>query len=398
MTRFPCVILLLAGCVATDTSAREPRPMYPPPPDPPRVQFLTSFSGSRDIESGPSGLDQFLFGEAAEIDRPIQRPVGVAIRDGVIYALDGQLILIHRIDIKSRALDFIVPEGRGQMRLPMDLHISRDGLAYVADRGRKQILVFDRDWQLVRELGPWGDACSPVAVATFAERVFVGDTAGRCVRVVNARTGEQIGTLKADANDPAVAIRAPTGLAVDDNGYIYVVDAIYQRVLAFDQGFEFVRQIGEPGDAPGFFGRPKAVAVVDSTVWVLDSLYENCQILDLEGKPLMFFGGGGVGPGNLYLPRGIWTGTDGIELFRDLVEPGFVPERLVAITSFYGPRKISVYALGHSEQPPFQGKYSTASLPQRPTPRSTSERRPGEGRETVPTIPPAKEPVRSPPE
>ncbi len=360
---------LLAACATTEGGEAELRPVYPPPPDPPRVQFLASFSGSGDVESGPTALDHFLFGEAAEAERPIQRPVGVAVRDGVVYALDAQLVLIHRIDIASQALDAIVPEGRGRMRLPMDLHISRDGLAYVADRGRKQVLVFDRSWQLLRELGPWSEPSAPVAAATWQDRVFVADTAARCVRVVDGQTGQQIGTLKADPDNPETAIRTPTGVAVDDNGFIYVVDAIYQRVLAFDQNLEFVRQIGQPGDEPGFFGRPKAVAVVDRTVWVLDSLYENCQIFDMTGKPLLFFGGGGVGPGDLYLPRGIWIGTDGLELFRDKLEPGFVAEKLVAITSFYGPRKISFFALGHSELPQFQGKYATATIPDRPVRR-----------------------------
>lgn len=372
--------------------------MYPPPPDPPRVQFLMSFSGSKDVESGPTALDQFLFGEAAEIEKPIQRPVGVAIRDGVIYALDAQLILIHRIDIASRALDFIVPSGRGQMRLPMDMHIARDGNAYITDRGRKQVLVFDADWNLVRELGPWAEESAPVAAATWQDRVYVADSLARCVRVVDARTGEQVGVIQSQDDKPESAIRTPTGVAVDDHGHVYVVDAIYQRVLAFDKELAFVRQIGEPGDAPGFFGRPKAVAVVDRTVWVLDSLYENCQILDFAGKPLLFFGGGGVDPGNLYLPRGIWIGNDSIDLFRDRLDPGFVPEKLVAITSLYGPRKISLFAIGHSELPQFRDKYAALSLPERPTPLQPGERKPGEGRESEATTPSAKEPIRDPPD
>lgn len=370
LLRSVAVGVLFAACASAPEARPEPRTMYPPPPDPPRVQFLMSMSGSGDVESGPSALDQFLFGEAAEVERPIQRPVGVAIRDGVVYALDGQLILIHRIDIKSQALDFIVPEGRAAMRLPTDLHIAPDGLAYIADRGRRQILVFDRDWQLVRELGPWPGESSPVAVTTWKNRVFVADTGARCVRVVDGATGEQIGTLQSDPNSPETAIRTPTGLAVDDNGFVYVVDAIYQRVLAFDQDFRFVRQIGEPGDSPGFFGRPKAVAVVGRIVLVLDSLYENCQMLDFAGKPLMFFGGGGTGPGDLYLPRGIWTGKEGLELFRDKLEPGFVAEQLIAVTSLYGPRKISIYALGRSEQPQFAKRYDTDELPERPVPRA----------------------------
>ncbi|MGE3171071.1 MAG: hypothetical protein AB7O97_00505 [Planctomycetota bacterium] len=357
---------LLAACAATEPRAPEPRPVYPPPPDPPRVQFLASFSGSGDVEAGPSALDQFLFGEAAEAERPIQRPVGVIVRDGVAYALDAQLLLIHRIDIRSQELEAIVPSGRAQLRVPTDLHLGDDGMAYVADRGRRQVLVFDRDWNLAREFGPWDEPSAPVAATTWQDRVYVADPAARCVRVVDRETGAELGRLGDDPADHQSALRTPTGLATDDEGFVYVVDAIYQRVLVFDRDLAFVAQIGEPGDEPGFFGRPKAVATLDRTVWVLDSLYENCQILDKAGKPLMWFGGGGTGPGNLYLPRGIWIGTDGLELFADRLDPGFVPERLIAITSFYGPRKISFFALGRSELPQFRDRYHEHALPERP--------------------------------
>lgn len=364
------LLLFAAACAASKADGDGPRPMWPPPPDPPRVQFLASYSGSKDLESGPTALDRFLFGEEAEADRPIQRPIGVFVRDGVAYALDAQLMVIHRLDLTTRQLDAIVPSGRGELQVPTDMHVGTDGLVYIADRGRRQVLVFDRDWTLVRELGPWGDAkaCVPLAVALWKNRVLVADSAVRNVRVVDAVTGEQVDTLHADPNSAESSLRAPTGLAVDQHGYVYVVDAIYQRVLVFDEKFDFVRKLGESGDAPGSFGRPKAVAVDGPIVFVLDSLYEHCQMLDRNGHPLMYFGAGGVAPGNLYLPRGLWIGTEGLERFRDQLEPGFVPERLIAVTSFYGPRKLSFFALGRSETPDSKDRYAVYDLPEKTTP------------------------------
>lgn len=364
------LLLFAAACAVSKPEVDAPPPMWPPPPDPPRVQFLASYSGSKDIESGPSALDRFLFGEEAESDRPIQRPIGVFVRDGVAYALDAQLMVIHRLDLTSRQLDAIIPSGRASMQVPTDMHLGVDGLVYIADRGRRQVLVFDAEWNLVRELGPWGDpkACVPLAVALWKNRVLVADSALRNVRVVDATTGEQVDTLHADPNSTESSLRAPTGLAVDEHGYVYVVDAIYQRVIVFDEKFDFVRKIGESGDAPGSFGRPKAVAVDGPIVFVLDSLYENCQMLSKNGHPLMFFGDGGVEPGDLYLPRGLWIGTEGLERFRDQLEPGFVPERLIAVTSFYGPRKLSFYALGRSEAPASKDRYAVYDLPGKTTP------------------------------
>lgn len=41
-------------------------------------------------------------------------------------------------------------------------------------------------------------------------------------------------------------------------------------------------------------------------VYVLDAAFNNFQIFDPEGKPLMFVGGMGDGPGEFLLPTGIF--------------------------------------------------------------------------------------------
>ena len=79
-------------------------------------------------------------------------------------------------------------------------------------------------------------------------------------------------------------------------------------------------------------------------------------------------------------------------MFESKLKEGFVPERLVAVTSLFGSRKVSFFALGKSSLPQFKDKYVDDSLlPERPVPRKPGERKPGEGFDTELTLP---DPVR----
>src|SRR5512142_3315550 len=76
--------LALAGC---SSPARKPETavFFPPPPELPRVQYLTSFTGRKDVEQ-QTAFNQFVVGEKKDVK--IDKPYGVAMYDGKIYVCD----------------------------------------------------------------------------------------------------------------------------------------------------------------------------------------------------------------------------------------------------------------------------------------------------------------------
>ncbi|MHC5007962.1 MAG: hypothetical protein ACYTGF_11450 [Planctomycetota bacterium] len=54
---------------------------WPPPPNEPRIQYLTAFSLSSDVEPPQSGFDKLVFGTDRKI-LPIGKPYGVAFWRG----------------------------------------------------------------------------------------------------------------------------------------------------------------------------------------------------------------------------------------------------------------------------------------------------------------------------
>jgi 6-bladed beta-propeller len=67
-------------------------------------------------------------------------------------------------------------------------------------------------------------------------------------------------------------------------------------------------EIGARGLYVGNLVRPKGVAVDgESNVYVVESLYDSVLIYSAGGEFLMPIGGTGTGTGRFYLPSGVWV-------------------------------------------------------------------------------------------
>ena len=75
----------------------------------------------------------------------------------------------------------------------------------------------------------------------------------------------------------------------------------------FDSNGKYVRSIGQIGDAPGSFARPKGVAVdSERNLYVLDAIFGNFQIFNQQGQLLLYVGQEGLLPSEMMLPSGIF--------------------------------------------------------------------------------------------
>jgi len=91
---------------------------------------------------------------------------------------------------------------------------------------------------------------------------------------------------------------APSNVAVDKDGNVYVTDTMNNRVEIFDAEGTFISEFGKHGDGPGYFARPKGIAVdSDGHIWVADSFTDRLQVFNREGQLLTYLGGHGTYPG-----------------------------------------------------------------------------------------------------
>lgn len=335
-------LALAAGACATPAPKKPEAAFFPAPPALPRIQFLTSFSGLRDIEE-QSAFNRFVVGE--QIDVKIDKIYGAAIHGGRIYACDSNSTVLVFDLAGKKFVPLAGSEGEGLLQQPLNIAIDADGTKYVADVGRSQIVVFGPDDQYQRAIAP-STTWRPVDVALFEGRLYVADYENRVVQVFDKQSGELLKAI-GTAGEPIEHLDRPTNVAFDPQGYLWVTDFGRFQIVEFDRDGHFQKAIGRPGDNLGDFARPKGIAADrEGNLYAVDASFSNVQIFNRDGRLLMFFGGPGTEPGQLQLPADVSIDYDNVGYFKGLADPDFEIEYLVLVTSQFGPRQINVYGFG----------------------------------------------------
>jgi DNA-binding beta-propeller fold protein YncE len=172
--------------------------------------------------------------------------------------------------------------GRGQFNQPRGIAVSPDGeQIYVVDMGNARVEHFD------------------------AEGTFIDSWGGDGSDLDFAKTDSGLG---------------PTGIAVGDDGLIYVCDTWNHRIVVLDDTGRVVREFGAFADTAdatdaspeqgSFFG-PRAVTVYNNEIYVVDTGNERVQVFGLDGTFIRAFGGYGTAPSQFIEPVGIAIDSEG---------------------------------------------------------------------------------------
>jgi hypothetical protein len=210
----------------------------------------------------------------------------------------------------------------GFLKLPADLYLGEvAGVAvnskkhiFVFSRGHTtgpaygasaaQLLEFDADGQFLREIGhnlyAWSFAHSVkidrddnIWVADKgSDMVIKFDPEGRVVMVFGRKQeASDEGTAPLKHLRPTLPpvdgmFRQVTDMAWDAAGNTYIGDGyINSRVAKIDQGGNWVKSWGEPGDQPGQFNTPHSIAVdAQGNVYVADRGNRRIQVFDGDGR------------------------------------------------------------------------------------------------------------------
>ncbi len=211
-------------------------------------------------------------------------PWGIAVDpEGYVYVADTWN---HRIQKFTPAGDFVTTWGRfGQVETPdtfwgpRDVSVDAQGHVYVTDTGNKRIAIFDSEGNFITDFGSVGmgpgQFDEPVGITLDAQgNLYVADTWNQRVQVF-------------EPNSQGLAVNYKTeweivgwyGQSLDNKPYltvgegvIYVSDPEGYRVLAFSPEGEFLHYWGAFGEGPNNLNRPTGLAVdEEGNVWVADA-------------------------------------------------------------------------------------------------------------------------------
>jgi len=354
LTAACCTLLLvaatgMAGCAATsEKKVSRSAVFYPPLPNPPRIQYLATFSGPNDVAAARSSFLDFIVGKEAVETDVVRKPYGVAIHDGQIFVVDTRGGGYAVFDLKNRRFRTVQGSGGGKLLKPINITIAPDGTRYVTDTGRNQVIVFDRQDGYVRAYG-MAEQFKPGDVAVQGDRVYISDLKHHVVQVLDRQSGQTLIRIGRSGSKDGEFI-FPTNLAIGPDRHLYVADTGNFRIEKFTLDGKFVRSFGAVGAGFGQFARPKGVAVDrDGRIYAVDAAFQNVQVLSPEGKLLMFFGTAGDDPENINLPTQAVIDYDNVRYFERYAEPGFRIEYVILVASQFGTSKVNVYGFGRME-------------------------------------------------
>ncbi len=336
---------LMYSC-APPEKKEQPLVFYPEPPELPRVQFLASFDGSKDIVEEKSAFDVFLTGK--ESGSVLQKPYGVAVYDGKIYVCDT-LKSVMVFDFQARTFSPLQgAHGLGTLLQPLNISIDKEGNKFVTDPVRGQVVMFDKNDFYVRAFGTPG-AWRPVDAAVYEGLVYVADRKNGEIKVFDKATGALVKRI-GQKGDVKEHLALPTNIAFDSEGYFYVSDLGRFQILKFDRDGHLRDTLGEVGSEAGHFARPKGIALDrDGNLYVVDAAFDSIQVFNKDKQLLLFFGKAGKTPGDLQLPAKVAVDYDSVKYFTKYAAPNFEVNYLVVVTSQLGDHMLNVYGVGREK-------------------------------------------------
>jgi len=338
-------LITLAGC-ATAPQREDTIVFYPPLPQRPRLQFLHAFTGEEDIGGSQGALMEFLVGQPTS-DKRIGKSYDIGSSDGKIYILDRRYRKLLILDLASKKFDYLRDQRLGALNDPAGIWVTEDDIKYIADMGRHQIVVFGRDNTFLKTYGNPDVLDKPVDVAVFETRIYVCDMKKHRIIVLDKDSGNVEQIIGKEGAEEGFLAR-PTHVVVDHKGNIFVTDAFNFRVQKFDPNGNFVKSYGYVGDTLGAFARPKGLDIDrEGNLYVADAAFENVQIFNAEtGDLLLFFGGPGEAPGNMYLPSGVHIDYRNGGYFSNFVDKDFRLKYILYVGNTFGANKLNVYGFG----------------------------------------------------
>jgi uncharacterized protein (TIGR03663 family) len=190
---------------------------------------------------------------------------------------------------------------------PRGVAAGPEGNVYVVDSDNHRVQVFDADGNFLRE---WGSNCNlstslgctdpdgdgplaygdgqfqePWGIAVAEDgRVYVADTWNHRIQVF-----DQVGNLLTkwgtygQTGTTSSLLYGPRDIAIDGSGRVLVTDTGNKRVMVFDQDGNYLDQFGGGGALGGQFEEPVGIDVdSEGNIYVADTWNQRVQVFDNE--------------------------------------------------------------------------------------------------------------------
>jgi DNA-binding beta-propeller fold protein YncE len=303
-------------------------------PAPSNLSFVRAFSSADDVRKGlPPILDRSLDIIAGPKDQEphvdgLQSPSAVATdSNNRVFVADRGAKAVHIFDFVHGKYSLL---GRGNDRTVTPIALAVDGHdnLYVTDELSRTILVYDSAGKFRRTLGKlsedesYFESPAGIAIDKATGHIYVCDMHRHMIVVLDNRGRLVAKAGKRGGGDRPGDFKLPTQ-AVIHNGELFVLDAGNNRVQVFDTALHFRRII----NLPYADGRTGLAVDDQGNVYVSDPVVDRIEVFTREGRLLYTLDLASIKAANLAEPAGMWISAgsclyvlDAQEHFVDLFQ------------------------------------------------------------------------------
>jgi len=327
------LMLWLFACTTTDpgatvTPVKTPQIVWPEAPEPPRIEYVRSFSSPQDLGLRESFIKKVRNFFTGSDERRMTRPYAVAVNENMTVVADPGIAAVHVFNTSRKTYRKLAGVGKIDFRSPIGVALGDDKL-FVADSELNKVFVLSNQFKLLFTLENFQRPTS-LAFDPVKQRLYVADTPAHEVKVFD-QAGKFLFKI-GERGDHEAQFNFPSHLAFA-GGRLLVNDTMNFRIQIFSPDGKHLQTFGKHGDSSGYFVQPKGVAMdSEGHIYVADAMANQVQIFDTDGIFLLGFGTDGEGPGAFQMPTGlaIWNDmiyvTDSfnrrVQVFRYLPEEG----------------------------------------------------------------------------
>lgn len=289
--------------------------VWPNPPAIVRIRYLGYWSGEKFVDKKQTKKKSSLMDRLSGIatgstltdTKPrwqLVSPNGIAVDSkNLVYIADSKVRAIFIVNVDTGEYSMIKNGPDARFKWLIGLAIDDTDRLFASDSDMRHVVVFDKNHKfegaisegLVSPGGLAIDNDNRLLYVTDAEQdlvlVYDADPPFKLIRKLGKPGTQHTSTVPGEFAKPA-------GVAVDQDGNVFVADTWNNRIEEFDADGTFIRTFGEVGDGPGYFARPKGVSIDgDGHVWVADGMQDRVQVYTPEGRLLIYMGESGLLPG-----------------------------------------------------------------------------------------------------